>query len=73
MHSREEHPPIAGMCPECHKSKEKALIALYNDVERVLSHALQPELTANDVIAHVTRSRNDLRKIMQKMGWKGPF
>jgi len=47
---------------------------LYNEVERVLSHALQPEITsASDKNTHIIHARDSLRKIMRKMGWKGQF
>jgi len=69
--SRKEFPPVNNLCPECRKSNEATLISLYNDVERVLSHALQAE-TAN-LIDHIRRARDNLRNIMIKMGWEGPF
>jgi len=49
------------------------LCSLYNTVERNLSHALQPETTHETIIHLVQDARNNLRTIMRKMGWKGPF
>ena len=70
-HDKNRHPPIAGMCPECHKSKEKTLIALYNEVERPLSLLLQPETPL--AVKTIDRIRNDLRDIMREKGFQGPF
>ncbi len=77
LHSREEHQPIAGMCPECYKSKEKVLIALYNDVERELSHMISTHAGAespiNRIMLELIKIRDDLRTTMRTMGWQGSF
>jgi len=49
------------------------LCSLYNDVERNLSRALQPETTNETIIQLVRNARDDLRTAMRKMGWKGQF
>jgi len=47
---------------------------LYNNVERVLSHALQPPgMGHREIIDEIEKARNNVRQIMRKMGWKGPF
>ena len=46
---------------------------LYNDVERILSHSLQPGIGHRELLKEVTAARDNLRKIMQEMGWKGQF
>jgi len=45
----------------------------YHDVERYLSHALQPEVGNEERIKEVTDARDNLRKLMLRMGWKGQF
>jgi len=45
----------------------------YNNVERVLSHALQPRMGHREVLDEITTARNNVREIMRKMGWKGQF
>ena len=45
----------------------------YHTVERVLSHSLQPEIGDKERIKEVTDARDNLRKLMRRMGWKGEF
>jgi len=52
---------------------EAIFIELYNDVERILSHSLQPGIGHRELIKDVETARNNIRKIMVKMGWMGPF
>lgn len=49
------------------------LSELYNNVERYLSHSLQPGIGYRELLKEVTTARDELRKIMRKMGWKGQF
>jgi len=49
------------------------LCSLYNNVERNLSLALQPETTHETIIQLVRDARDNLRTAMRKMGWKGQF
>jgi len=63
------------MCPECYKSKEKALLALYNKIERGLSHIISTHAGAGAAIKmqDIIKIRDNLRNIMRTMGWQGPF
>lgn len=45
----------------------------FHDVERVLSHSLQPEIGDLERHKEVTTARDNLRKLMRRMGWKGEF
>jgi hypothetical protein len=60
---------------ECRKMNEEAklLTTLYNDVERELSLALQPGTHRENVFRLVAAARDNLRRTMIKMGWKGQF
>ena len=46
---------------------------IYDGVERVLSHSLQPDVSHEEAHKEVETARNALRAIMLKMGWKGQF
>ena len=63
------------LCLLCDFAKEKGnhLSMLYHNVERVLSHALQPEIGPRDLIEHLTNARESLRNIMRNMGWQTRF
>jgi len=47
----------------------------YHDVERVLSHVLQTpgSLDHESKAAEIIQARDNLRKLMLRMGWKGQF
>ena len=45
----------------------------YHNIERVLSHSLQPEIGDKERIKEVTDARDNLRELMRRMGWKGQF
>jgi len=49
------------------------LSQFYHDIERILSHSLQPGIGYRELVKEVTVARDNLRKIMRKMGWKGEF
>ena len=49
------------------------LSMLYHNVERTLSHALQPGTGHREVLKEIETARNNLQEIMRRMGWKGPF
>jgi len=53
--------------------EEVSLSSLYNDVERCLSHSLQPGTGHRELIGEVTAARDKLREHMRKMGWTGEF
>jgi len=73
--TKEEFPPVAGMCPECHKSRQMVLIMLYNDVERKLAYIISTR--SGPAVAFLIRDlitiRDNLRKTMRTMGWQGQF
>ena len=73
LHDRKDHPAKAGMCPECFESRSEELRLLYDGVERVLSHALQPELGFRERTDQITQARDNLRRTMRSMGWQGQF
>ena len=73
IYSTKDSPPVAGMCPECQKSRSEQVTVLYHNVERELSLGLQPGLGHRELLQHVENARASLRIIMRKMGWQGQF
>lgn len=63
----------ASMRKQDSRVQDSRVQQLYNDVERPLSQALQPECTLETVRIIVGNARNKLREIMRSMGWQGPF
>jgi len=55
-------------------SEQTALKELY-EVERKLSFSLQQavQLRWGDALPTITKARDEMRRIMTKMGWKGQF
>lgn len=68
------HPVVRDECAKINtESQGPTLTVLYNEVERPLSQALQPECSRSAIMQMVTEARNSLRKIMRNQGWQGPF